>query len=104
MPKSRWETHTGRGRRPNTKLLVLILLNSFLWGTAWGFDRDKSDVVTLRRGDRIYGDIVSLQYGLLTVKTDNMGTLSIEWPAVRSKADATAPSRPGRGLPAARQG
>jgi hypothetical protein len=55
-----------------------------LWGTAWGFDRDKSDVVTLRRGDRIYGDIVSLQYGLLTVKTDNMGTLSIEWPAVRS--------------------
>ena len=84
MPKSRRATHTGRGRRPNTKLLVLILLNSFLWGTAWGFDRDKSDVVTLRRGDHIYGDIVSLRYGLLTVKTDNMGTLSIEWPAVRS--------------------
>jgi hypothetical protein len=55
-----------------------------LWSTAWGFDRDKSDVVTLRPGDRIYGDIVSLQYGLLTVKTNNMGTLSIEWPAVRS--------------------
>jgi hypothetical protein len=30
------------------------------------------------------GDIVSLEFGILTLKTDNMSTLSIEWPAVRS--------------------
>jgi hypothetical protein len=51
---------------------------------AWGYDRDKTDVVTLKNGDRISGDIVSLEHGILVLKTDNMSTLNIEWPAVRS--------------------
>jgi hypothetical protein len=51
---------------------------------AWGYDRDKSDVVTIRNGDHITGDIVALEYGKLTLKTDKAGTLYIEWPAVRS--------------------
>ena len=78
------KTHSHRGCRPNVGLLVVIVVSSFICGVAWAFDRDKSDVVTLRRGDLIYGDIISLRYGILTVATDNMGTLSIEWPAVRS--------------------
>jgi len=51
---------------------------------SFSYSRDKSDVVILRNGDRISGDIVSLEFGILTLKTDNMSTLSIEWPAVRS--------------------
>jgi len=66
---------------------VLLLLGSVLVaGLAWGYARDKSDVVVLRNGDRLSGDIHSLEFGILTLSTDNMSTLSIEWPAVRSVA------------------
>jgi hypothetical protein len=50
----------------------------------WGYERDKSDVVTLKNGDHITGDIVSLEYGMLTLNTDKAGTVHIEWPSVRS--------------------
>jgi putative salt-induced outer membrane protein YdiY len=40
------------------------------------------DVVTVRNGDRITGEIQSLAYGRLTVETDSMGTIQIEWPDV----------------------
>jgi hypothetical protein len=40
----------------------------------------------LRNGDRLSGDIISLEFGILTLNTDNMSTLSIEWPAVRAVA------------------
>ena len=40
--------------------------------------RDKTDVVRLKNGDRITGEIKELERGKLTVKTDSMGTLSIE--------------------------
>jgi Protein of unknown function, DUF481 len=70
-------------RRDAARLLLLVgsVLVSCL---AWGYARDKTDVVTLRNGDHVRGDIVSLEFGILTLNTDNMGTLSIEWPAVRS--------------------
>lgn len=41
--------------------------------------RDKSDVITLVNGDRITGEIVDLEFGQLTVKTDSIGTIRIEW-------------------------
>jgi hypothetical protein len=64
---------------------VLLLLGNLLGGRlAWGYERDKTDVVTLRNGDHISGDIHSLEFGILTLSTDNMSSLSIEWPAVRS--------------------
>jgi hypothetical protein len=64
--------------------LLLLLASVVACGLAWGYARDKSDVVMLRNGDRLSGDIVSLEFGILTLKTDNMSTLSIEWPAVQS--------------------
>jgi hypothetical protein len=74
-----------RTRRSSTALTIVLLLWSTLsCGLAWGYARDKSDVVVLRNGDRISGDILSLEFGILTLSTDNMSTLSIEWPAVRS--------------------
>jgi hypothetical protein len=63
---------------------LLLLAGVSACGIAWGYARDKTDVVELRNGDHLSGDILSLEFGILTLKTDNMSTLSIEWPAVRS--------------------
>src|SRR5215469_9793019 len=71
-------------RHLKATLLILMVTASFLSGKTWGFERDKSDVVTLRNGNYVSGDIISLRYGILTLKTDSMSTLNIEWPAVRS--------------------
>ena len=70
--------------------VLLVLASACACGLAWGYARDKSDVVMLRNGDRLSGDIVSLEFGILTLKTDNMSTLSIEWPAVRSVTAASS--------------
>jgi len=44
----------------------------------------KTDVVVLGSGDRITGEITELDRGRLTFKTDDMGTLAIEWDKVTS--------------------
>jgi hypothetical protein len=49
----------------------------------------KTDVIVLRNGDHLTGEVTELDRGRLTFKTDNMGTLQIEWNKVRSVA-ATA--------------
>lgn len=41
--------------------------------------REKTDVIVLRNDDRITGEILELQYGQLSVKTDSIGTVSIDW-------------------------
>lgn len=40
---------------------------------------DKSDIVILKNGDRITGEIKRLQARLLQFSTDAMGTINIEW-------------------------
>jgi putative salt-induced outer membrane protein YdiY len=44
--------------------------------------RDKTDVITLKNGDRVTGEIKSLEYGQLQLGTDDMGTINIEWEAI----------------------
>jgi hypothetical protein len=51
-----------------------------------GARAEKTDVVTLRNGDRLTGEVKALERGLLTFKTDTMGTLQIEWDEVASVA------------------
>jgi len=51
---------------------VILLLTSPLLAA-------RTDVVELRNGDHITGEIKSLDRGLLRFKTDHMGTVSIEW-------------------------
>ncbi|MCG6924425.1 MAG: DUF481 domain-containing protein [Acidobacteria bacterium] len=41
--------------------------------------RPKTDTVALKNGDEITCEIVSLQRGRLRVKTDDMGTINVEW-------------------------
>jgi hypothetical protein len=43
---------------------------------------EKTDVVVLKNGDRLTGEISSLRRGLLEFKTDTMGTVQIEWEEV----------------------
>jgi len=53
-------------------VLLLLLADSAAGAT-------KTDVVELRNGDRITCEIRKLERGKLTVKTDGLGTISIEW-------------------------
>ena len=50
--------------------------------------REKVDVIYVKNGDRVTGEIISLEYGELSVKTDSLGTISIEWPDVTSVESA----------------
>jgi len=44
----------------------------------------KTDVVVLINGDHITGEVKGLDFGLLTFKTDHMGTIDIEWDEIAS--------------------
>jgi putative salt-induced outer membrane protein YdiY len=70
---------TGATRTPYRWVLL-----AFLVLPAVAFAREKVDVIHLKNGDHVTGEIVSLQYGELNVKTDSMGTVAIEWPDVTS--------------------
>jgi len=39
----------------------------------------KTDIIVLRNGDRLTGEVTQMRQGKLQVKTDDAGTLSIEW-------------------------
>ena len=58
-----------------TAALVLLLLTSL----ARPASAARTDVVTLVNGDRITGEIVVLDRGQLQFKTDDAGTIVIEW-------------------------
>src|SRR5262247_3381586 len=44
----------------------------------------RTDVVTLANGDRITGEVVALERGRLEFKTDDAGTLYLEWDKLAS--------------------
>ena len=48
----------------------------------------KTDVVVLRNGDRLTGEVQQLERGRLQLKTDDLGTVEIEWDKVVSVAAA----------------
>src|SRR5688572_19587414 len=58
-------------------VILAILVMS---GDAAG--QGRTDVVTLPNGDRITGEVVRLDRGRLEFKTDDVGTLYLEWDKV----------------------
>ena len=62
---------------------VLVAVSLTVCATA-ASARDKTDVIVLKNGDRITGEIMELEYGLLQFSTDDMGTVNIEWNAIAS--------------------
>ena len=53
-------------------LVIVVVLNT-------PASAQKTDIVTLANGDRITGEVSSLSRGQLEYKTDDTGTLYIEW-------------------------
>lgn len=66
-------------RSPRPRPLVAWTLLGWLAGGGLATARPKTDVVELGNGDHVTCEIVRLDHGKLTVKTDDMGTIAIEW-------------------------
>ena len=65
------------------KSLILLSLSTFLLcGNVCA--REKTDIIMLVNGDRITGEIRQLQHNRLSVKTDSMGEVSIEWDKIEN--------------------
>lgn len=67
-------------RRAALLSAALILASAVFPASA--FARDKTDVIRLKNGDRVTGEIIQLEYGQLKIKTDSIGTVYVEWPSV----------------------
>ena len=72
------------GTRPSWFIGLLILIVTVLPVSA----REKTDVIKLKNGDRITCEIKYLMRGMLTAKTDSMGTVEIKWQDVESITSA----------------
>ena len=68
------ESSVRRCRRHYTSLFLapILLITSITYAA-------KTDVVELANGDHITGEVTEVQRGKLVFKTDDIGTLSIEW-------------------------
>ena len=66
-----WGAGGWRGTLPAALIIVVVL--------AAPASAQKTDVVTLANGDRITGEVSTLNRGRLEYKTDDAGTIYIEW-------------------------
>ncbi len=74
--------------RPNSRQTadgrkVVVLLLAALLSLSAHASR-KTDIITMYNGDRLTGEIVSMDGGILELSTDAMGRIRIEWPEVAS--------------------
>jgi len=67
--------------RCHGRALVLLLLAAFCMPATAA---PKTDIVTLEHGDRVTGEVKSLEYNQLKLSTSHMGTIYIEWDKVVS--------------------
>ena len=49
-----------------------------------GAEAQRTDIMLLKNGDKITGDIKRMELGVLTLRTDDMGSLSVDWSKVKS--------------------
>jgi putative salt-induced outer membrane protein YdiY len=71
-------------KRPDVRVALLLVVSFCHAALCQAGERDKLDVLVLKNGDRVTGEIQSLAYGRLAVDTDSMGTVQVEWPDVVS--------------------
>ena len=74
--------------RSHARILVL-LLSLFVTQAAWA---EKTDIIFMKNGDRITGEVDTLDRGILKFKTDHMGTVIIEWEDIREIISKTGQS------------
>jgi hypothetical protein len=58
-------------------LIIAVLLVTFFSGECWA--RAKTDIIWLSNGDRLTGEIKKLEHGKLTVGTNSLGEIRVEW-------------------------
>jgi hypothetical protein len=75
-------------RTVRSELALAALLGALLASPALA--AVKTDVVVLLNGDRLTGEVQQLERGRLSLKTDDLGTVEIEWDKVQS-VTAAAP-------------
>ena len=75
-----WLVVAFRGRMPC--LMALLLFSG-------ACQAEKTDVVRLKNGDRVTGEVKSLDRGILEFSTDHMGTVYIEWSDIQEIVSAT---------------
>lgn len=66
----------------NLKAFGLLCVVFHFLGSPASARAQKTDVVTLKNGDTITGEIKSMTLGRLSLSTDAASTISIEWPEV----------------------
>lgn len=66
-------------------LFILLVFCQPVWAA-------KTDVVFLKNGDRVTGEVKSLDRGMLEFKTDHMGTVFIEWEDIEEIVSNTGQS------------
>ena len=64
---------------PFQRIFFILITLAFMILGASPVYAEKTDVVVLRNGDRITGEIKELRRGMLKYKTDDMSTIYIEW-------------------------
>jgi len=62
----------------------VILLFISLFFLVFEAKAQRTDIMILNNGDRITGDIKRMEMGVLTIKTNDMSTLHVDWLKVRS--------------------
>jgi hypothetical protein len=67
------------GTLETMKRIIILILSLGLFASGPVFSRDKTDTVWISNGNQITGEIKKLEHGLLTLKTDYMGEVKIEW-------------------------
>jgi hypothetical protein len=72
-------------RRAVTAATIALAL---LLGASADAAAAKTDVVVLRNGDRLTCEVTQMRQGKLQVKTDDAGTISIEWDKIASVSTA----------------
>jgi hypothetical protein len=65
------------------RLIITLFCLAFVFDEAMAAS-SKIDTVYFQHGDRITGELVSLNKGILKLKTNDVGTVSIEWQNVDS--------------------
>ena len=72
---------TGRAARVAASVVVLVVTR---FSMTVVHAQGRTDVVTLANGDRITGEVIALERGRLEFKTDDAGTLYLEWDKLAS--------------------
>ena len=82
MIQDRMEKAVGRGFEKKYHLVIavqILCIGLFFFDTVLA---KKTDIVVLKNGDRITGEVKELKFGKLKYSTDDVGTIFIEWDKV----------------------